>query len=72
MVVEEWATRADLERHLRSDAFWQLLLLTESSTEPPEFSIDTVTTREGLDAIARARAAAPHPVHDDTTLQQGR
>jgi quinol monooxygenase YgiN len=72
MLVEEWTTREELERHLRSDAFWRLLLLSEASIEPPEFSIDTVTAREGLDAIARARAAGSHPGRDDTTLHQGR
>lgn len=64
-VVQEWATRDDLERHLRSAVFWRLLLLTESSTEPPEFSIDTITAREGLEAIARARAAGASPSHND-------
>jgi len=59
-LVEEWATRGDLDRHLRSDAFWRLLVLAESSSAQPEFSIDTVAVREGLEAIARARAAGPY------------
>lgn len=55
MLVEEWATRDDLERHFRSEEFWRLLVVADLSAEPPEFSIDTVSRREGLEAIARSR-----------------
>jgi len=72
VLIEEWATREDLERHLRSDGFWRVLLLSESSSEPPEFSIDTVAAREGLDAIARARSVRPYRAHDHATCQERR
>jgi quinol monooxygenase YgiN len=58
MVIQEWATRGDLERHFRSEECRQLLALAELSAAPPEFSIDTVVRREGLEAIARSRRAA--------------
>ena len=56
-IVEEWRTRPDMERHFRSQEFWQLLLAAEMSAERPEFSIDTLACREGLEAIARSRAS---------------
>jgi quinol monooxygenase YgiN len=55
-VIEEWRTRPDMERHFRSQEFWRLLLAAELSSEPPEFSIDTLVSREGLEAVARSRA----------------
>lgn len=71
-LVEEWATRDDLERHLRSDEFWRLLVLSELSSQQPEFSIDTVSAREGLDAIARSRAANTNPAQSTWQHFQGR
>ena len=72
MLVEEWATRDDLERHLRSDEFWRLLVLCELSSQQPEFSIDTVSAREGLDAIARSRAAGTPSTESIAQYHQGR
>ncbi len=59
-LLQEWATRDDLDRHLRSAEFWRLLLIAELSDEPPEFTIDTVSCREGLDAVARSREGVLH------------
>jgi quinol monooxygenase YgiN len=71
-LVEEWGTRDELERHLRSDEFWRLLLLCELSTREPEFCIDTVSAREGLDAVARSRAAGATPRDSSPQYHQGR
>jgi quinol monooxygenase YgiN len=55
-MIQEWQTRADMERHLRSQEFWRLLLVAELSSDPPEFRIDTLASREGLEAVVRLRA----------------
>jgi quinol monooxygenase YgiN len=57
-LVEEWSTREDLDRHLRSDEFWRVLVMAELCATPPQISIDTVVRREGLEAVARSRAEA--------------
>jgi quinol monooxygenase YgiN len=61
-LVEEWETRADLDRHFRSEECRRLLALVELGDAPPELYIDSVAVREGLEAIAAARGQA---VKDD-------
>ena len=58
MLVEEWATEADLERRLRSEAYRQLLQLMEFSPEPPEVQLRTVRDTRGMEAIYEARGAS--------------
>jgi quinol monooxygenase YgiN len=57
-LVQEWETRADLDRHLRSEECRRLLALVELGDAPPELRIDSVAVREGLEAIAAARRRA--------------
>ena len=57
-LVEEWETRADLDRHLRSEECRRLLALVEFGDAPPELYIDSVAVREGMEAIAAARGRA--------------
>ena len=54
-LVEEWASRADLDRHFRSEDCRRLLAAAELAAEAPSFRIDTVAAREGIEAIAAAR-----------------
>jgi quinol monooxygenase YgiN len=71
-LIEEWATRADLERHFRSDECRRLLLAADLSAAPPEFSIDTVSRREGLEAIARSRSTGgPDEIFRGQTGRRG-
>jgi quinol monooxygenase YgiN len=63
-LVEEWETRADLDRHFRSEECRRLLALVELADAPPELHIDSVAAREGMEAIAAARGRT---VSDDLT-----
>jgi quinol monooxygenase YgiN len=54
-LVQEWATPADFERHLRSEAYRRLLLLMELSTEPPEVRFHVVSGTMGMEAIYAVR-----------------
>src|SRR5262245_19291681 len=54
-LVEEWATRPDMERRLRSTAYGQLLNLMEVSREPPETVFHTITETSGLETIRQVR-----------------
>ena len=57
LIFEElWATEADLERHLRSRDYHQLLLIMELAKTPPEVSFDTVSHSSGFETILKARA----------------
>jgi quinol monooxygenase YgiN len=57
-LTEEWETREDLDRHFRSEECRRLLALVELGDGPPELHIDSVSVREGLEAIAAARGRA--------------
>jgi quinol monooxygenase YgiN len=54
-LLEEWATRADMDRRLRSAAYGQLLQLMELSRQPPETVFHTITETSGIDAVRRIR-----------------
>lgn len=60
-LVEEWQSRADLDRHLRSDDCRRLLAAADLAAAPPSFRIDTVAGREGIEAIAAARGPSVGP-----------
>jgi quinol monooxygenase YgiN len=54
-LVEEWATRPDLERRLRSTSYGQLLQLLEASREPPETIFHMITATTGLETVRNVR-----------------
>jgi quinol monooxygenase YgiN len=57
-LVEDWVSQADFERHLRSEAYRQLLLLMELSPEAPLIQFHSVSGTDGLDVILAARSRA--------------
>jgi quinol monooxygenase YgiN len=64
-LLEEWASRADMERRLRSAAYGQLLQLMELSCQPPETEFHTITQTCGLEAIGQLHPDAPTTIHGD-------
>jgi quinol monooxygenase YgiN len=54
-LIEEWATPADFERHLRSETYRLLLMVIEMSTVPPEVRYHDVYRTMGMEAIHAAR-----------------
>jgi quinol monooxygenase YgiN len=52
---ESWASEADLERHLCSQDYRQLLLIMELAKVPPEVRFDTVSNSTGFETIQKAR-----------------
>jgi quinol monooxygenase YgiN len=54
-LIEEWATRADMERRLRSTSYGQLLQLMEVSRQPPETVFHTITETSGMETIRGVR-----------------
>jgi quinol monooxygenase YgiN len=55
-LFEEWSTRRDWERRLRSEGFRRLLILLELSARPPDVRFRMVSRTMGMEAIAAARA----------------
>jgi len=57
-IVEEWRSRGEFDEHLRSRIFGILLGVMPLLKKPLEVSICTVSSREGMEAVRRARASA--------------
>jgi len=57
MLLEEWTSQAELDRHLTSSAYKLLVAAIELSTRPPGIQFDSVAERAGIEVIAAARRA---------------
>ena len=63
-LVGEWATRNDLNRHIRSERFSVLLGTKSLLTQPLGIAIHTVSLSEGVDMVRTLRG--------ERALQAGR
>ena len=55
ILLEEWETQADLERHISKDSELQLLSLMDFLIEKPELRFNTVLHTAGMDLIEDVR-----------------
>jgi quinol monooxygenase YgiN len=62
-LLEEWATRSDMERRMRSAAYGQLMQLMELSSRPPETLFHAIAETNGLEAIERIRLSSGQFAH---------
>ncbi len=53
---EFWATKADMDRHLRSPEYQRLLLVMEMASGPPDVRFDQLSGTSGIETIEDARA----------------
>ena len=60
-LVEEWASKKDLDNRIGSDEFRIILSLLEFSDETPEIKLCTVSKCEGMEAIERVRMPVSAP-----------
>jgi quinol monooxygenase YgiN len=51
VLLEEWKTQKDIEKHIRTDSQRQLLALMDLMSEQPELRFDTVSKTAGMDLI---------------------
>lgn len=56
VLVEQWESERDLERHIRSETYRRILGAIELSSDTPEIRFDSVSASEGIEKIERARA----------------
>ena len=54
-LIEEWETREDLDRHIRSERFSVLLGTKSLLAKPIEMKIHTVSHSEGAEAVIALR-----------------
>lgn len=58
-ITERWATRSDLDAHVRSVDYKLLLAVIELGTAPPEIQFDVTERIGGLDVVWALRLAQP-------------
>jgi quinol monooxygenase YgiN len=59
LVLEEvWRTEEDLDLHIRSDEYRNLLLVLEMGVNQPEIRFDTISDSTGIETIEKARSQA--------------
>jgi len=55
---EMWRSEEDLERHLRSKGYRNVLLVMEMAIKHPEVRFNTVSTSTGIETIEKARSSS--------------
>jgi quinol monooxygenase YgiN len=58
-LIEEWETREDLDRHIRSERFGVLLGTKSLLAKPLEMKIHTVSLSEGAEVVNALRGKGP-------------
>jgi quinol monooxygenase YgiN len=58
MLNEVWRSEEDLNLHLRSNEYRNLLLVLEMATKEPEIRFDTISSSTGIETIEGARSPA--------------
>jgi len=58
MLEEMWRTEDELNLHLRSDEYRNLLLAVELALKRPEIRFDTISSSAGIEIIEKARGEA--------------
>ena len=53
---EIWMNEEDLNRHIRSDGYRNVLLVMEMAVEKPEIRFETVSNVTGMETIEQARS----------------
>jgi len=56
MIEEMWRSREDLERHLRSEEYRNLLLVVELALQYPEIKFNSISNSTGIETIEKIRS----------------
>ena len=54
VLAQEWASKADLDRHIRSEEYRNILALMDISSEAPEIAFSTIAGTVGIEVIEAA------------------
>lgn len=57
ILLEEWKTQEDLERHLGSDDYRRILAAMDLASTAPEITFNTVSHTQGMEVIHAVRGA---------------
>jgi quinol monooxygenase YgiN len=56
MLEEVWRAEEDLDFHIRSEEYRDLLLVLEMGVKQPEIRFDTISSSTGIETIEKARS----------------
>ena len=56
MLEEVWRAEEDLDLHIRSEEYRNLLLVLEMGVKQPEIRFDTISSSTGIETIEKARS----------------
>jgi quinol monooxygenase YgiN len=63
MLLEEWQSRKELDKHIRSDEFRRILALMDLADESPRTRFYHVSSTEGFEVIEKAREEIVNTSH---------
>lgn len=63
LLMEEWQSRKDLEKHIRSDEFRKILAVMDLANESPKTRFYHVSSTEGFEVIEKARDKTANMSH---------
>jgi quinol monooxygenase YgiN len=55
ILLEEWNSQADVDRHLRSNDYKKVLAVMDMSNTQPEIKFNTISDTKGMETIEAAR-----------------
>jgi quinol monooxygenase YgiN len=58
MFEQTWRSQEDLERHLRSDEYYRVLLVMEMALKQPEIRFEIISGSTGIETVEKARGFA--------------
>lgn len=56
LLVEEWVSKAELERHIGSDDFRKIMAIMDMAVKPPEMSFHIASSSLGFEFVEKIRA----------------
>jgi len=57
MFEQSWRSQEDLERHLRSDEYYKVLLVMEMALKQPDIRFDIICGSTGIETVEKARSS---------------
>jgi quinol monooxygenase YgiN len=55
LLLQQWASEADLDRYIRSDLYSTILAVIETAIEPPDIRFDTIAATAGVELVTAVR-----------------
>jgi len=58
VLLQEWRSQEDLDKFIRSRDFKRILAAMDLASQPPVFTINTVSSRSGMELVERLRLSS--------------